>query len=100
SLNRGLYSFPTRRSSDLREIRGIPSLVNGKISLKFRCVSCQITISSVMKFHPCVAVFTDKTSQRKLSKDTQQNETPTAVHDTARSEEHTSELQSRSDLVC
>src|SRR5690349_23004654 len=69
--HRDLHSFPTRRSSDLE----IPS------RCRCSCARCS-TISRVLKPFPASAISGWCSAHA------------------ARSEEHTSELQSRRDLVC
>src|SRR5206468_10892475 len=69
---RGLYSFPTRRSSDLNS--GVTT-GDGASSTTFWCRRCT-----------------------EHSRSPRETTRPRAS--ASRSEEHTSELQSRSDLVC
>src|SRR5690349_22395660 len=81
SNHRNIHSFPTRRSSDLLE-RIAPAAIE------------RVVIA------PPALIRRQPTLERRLRQDPQEpaaDDDPTIQH---RSEEHTSELQSRRDLVC
>src|SRR5206468_10354998 len=97
---RVLLSFPTRRSSDLPQVRS-KERAFGCFAQVFECTKLdfQFTrlghggISTVERaIGLSSAAPTGKEKRRR-----QRSDTPHPPH---RSEEHTSELQSRSDLVC
>src|SRR5206468_10144528 len=94
-----LHSFPTRRSSDLDEdadvplpdaiglaprIEIIPHMPQDGPAIRIRCIE-QLAMLALQLIEPGVGG---------------RGRGGRAVVDTERSEEHTSELQSRSDLVC
>src|SRR5699024_11478524 len=96
--HRRLRSFPTRRSSDLAAAVPIPNIVTG-ISVK-AIIELRLCCAGVKTF----SLFLDTVRPRRLGVD---RRVATAFLDCvsadslrARSEEHTSELQSRFDLVC
>src|SRR5699024_11345773 len=78
---RNRHSFPTRRSSDL-ELRGY-----FRVKDPLETVEARFPGSEILASGGEVAFITPKMPLRRLE-------------DAARSEEHTSELQSRFDLVC
>src|SRR5690606_40127166 len=96
---RDLHSFPTRRSSDLQTVRLVfgaqnvtvanPSFLSGGIELTPEFVLTYSRIA-VIAFSAVVVAFVWFMLQR----------TPLGLNVRARSEEHTSELQSRENLVC
>src|SRR5688572_31637332 len=82
---RDLHSFPTRRSSDLGNARGLLSLdPAGEVLIVAKCDSGMAS---------AVAVEIDREGIPEIIG-------TLAGEDTVRSEEHTSELQSQSNLVC
>src|SRR5690606_41862809 len=83
-----LHSFPTRRSSDLLPL---PRLPRGLRPRRVRALSASISEISMPSRRPLSATLTWSVchSRRMASKMAQ-----------PRSEEHTSELQSREKLVC
>src|SRR5206468_9154555 len=86
-----LHSFPTRRSSDLSLGRGGPRAVGVRI---VGLPADVVHVELVEQLHPD-PIF-DEAAQDALA---EQFARPEALR-LVRSEEHTSELQSRSDLVC
>src|SRR5207302_8708650 len=87
---RALPSFPTRRSSDLRFTPAIPppfDMMNGRIA------ATSISIPNAQPGVPAAGVFLAGASKRALP-------VWPVADPKARSEEHTSELQSRENLVC
>src|SRR5699024_11601622 len=89
-----LHSFPTRRSSDLRLQRSQLTAARGSV----RCGACLqvFNAASQISSEPAQPIVQPNVSTLTA--------TPEHITDTAqpeaRSEEHTSELQSRFDLVC
>src|SRR5699024_11978885 len=79
---RALHSFPTRRSSDLRPTWTSRSMTSLRGSSAGPCTGC----SEAGDRPPCRATPGPSTSTTSTPR--------------TRSEEHTSELQSRFDLVC
>src|SRR2546421_7296094 len=73
--------FPTRRSSDLD--RGHPAMTLNLGTRRVRCLALVLALCGVVGVVAAGAQMTGPPSEEKR-----------------RSEEHTSELQSRSDLVC
>src|SRR5207249_10465553 len=81
-----IHSFPTRRSSDLRPT----PFSSGKkvtVTVKF---AAQLVAPEMARAAPRISLGNISPNNTHI----------TGPHDTARSEEHTSELQSRFDLVC
>src|SRR5206468_12328044 len=93
-----LHSFPTRRSSDLRTIHiTTPYFLPDRSSLNEMCTAAHRRGVQVVVLTPgrhSDHLFT-RSSARRLY-----GELLKAGAKVYRSEEHTSELQSRSDLVC
>src|SRR5690606_40757126 len=92
-----LLSFPTRRSSDLDAVSAQFPLsdvwgIGGKTSAKMREAGL-VTVRDLRTAD--TAFITDRFGVHGLRLMAELNE-----HETARSEEHTSELQSREKLVC
>src|SRR5438105_5547922 len=84
-----LHSFPTRRSSDLE---GAPALLQGRLrsTSSVSRVLCRARVASrAAAIIPLGRALPHASSSQ-----------PAGVGRVARSEEHTSELQSRVDLVC
>src|SRR5206468_11165245 len=83
--HRDLHSFPTRRSSDLREGEPRQHHVPGPVDRAAAALllACEKT-----------AVVADREEMQLRAQEVRQHQRH------PRSEEHTSELQSRSDLVC
>src|SRR5436309_14798652 len=77
---RVLHSFPTRRSSDLLALHNAPSMVQVAGETRTRGAEVRAAYAA---FVPGVTLSAGATRQY-----------------TSRSEEHTSELQSRENLVC
>src|SRR5690606_39506703 len=86
---RHLHSFPTRRSSDLA--RHPPALPRGRFPLRCSC-------SSRAWWNSLSLVLRWTTPRPELPRTSPRGRQRAAA--TARSEEHTSELQSRENLVC
>src|SRR5699024_12380474 len=84
---RVLHSSPTRRSSDLRSSDSAGPK-SGRCSLR----SARVPEASMLPASSAVA--------KSVPPVTRPNHTSAEVSTTFRSEEHTSELQSRFDLVC
>src|SRR5206468_12363204 len=90
-----LHSFPTRRSSDLvrESARTTPNSYTGKALSEICALDSLAEIATVHLDHAAhlmqarAHALSDPVAERLLAR-------------CARSEEHTSELQSRSDLVC
>src|SRR5699024_11351870 len=84
---RSLHSFPTRRSSDLLYLRVHAG--KGEVRAVVLARSCAVEQLVVLgdKRLPSVSIFPQPVAEGVLD-------------DLLRSEEHTSELQSRFDLVC
>src|SRR5688572_31722054 len=80
--HRDLHSFPTRRSSDLAKVKVSPAAGDGKIYFVNGEGNCAV-VRAANKFE---VLATNSPNEATLS--------------TPRSEEHTSELQSQSNLVC
>src|SRR5699024_12011580 len=89
------HAFPTRRSSDLIPRRPSPTRVRGARRAVSRCFSSFV-------FDACLAL--ERKIERKSSHNPSRSRklvtTGSAAAVEIRSEEHTSELQSRFDLVC
>src|SRR5204862_8359017 len=86
--HRDLHSFPTRRSSDLHGIGGPGYRTCGiHVTSQVRC----------LEVHPPGSNLPGCRSHKLGSR---QYQAPCHQEKLARSEEHTSELQSRRDLVC
>src|SRR5690606_41551117 len=85
--HRHLYSFPTRRSSDLERRNNILIIIGFTLLLLFLFI---------------ISFFIYNRQRLKLIKNQQDVEIANAItaSEEARSEEHTSELQSRENLVC
>src|SRR5699024_12604607 len=81
--HRNPHSFPTRRSSDLEFYRACKNIGGEFIQISPASRNC-INIMEIRKTDNSVNELLDGTS----------------MDNSARSEEHTSELQSRFDLVC
>src|SRR5699024_12378628 len=81
SSHRALHPFPTRRSSDLLGIEDVRRHEGGVLVLLEQC-------AAVGKHHRVVVDVDDSPLWIE------------SLYDLVRSEEHTSELQSRFDLVC
>src|SRR5699024_11432064 len=89
-----LRSFPTRRSSDLKEqVREIETQVMNIVSTLQKNIDAEDERDRHEKYAKLEALFNDG----KRAYDTLRD---TSLEFTHRSEEHTSELQSRFDLVC
>src|SRR5690606_40312941 len=95
---RELHSFPTRRSSDLPvalEGRSLPEALAQVAASwsELNRVPADLTVTGEARaMHPQVEVSVLRVAQEALAN--------VAKHAVARSEEHTSELQSRENLVC
>src|SRR5207247_11095730 len=86
-------SFPTRRSSDLATVMRGPCLPYGEANVWWPCAEAVR--------HTCGVELDDSTTDaRRKVESTVARVTGREVHDAHRSEEHTSELQSRPELVC
>src|SRR5207249_12276138 len=90
---RSLPSFPTRRSSDLSALlrqSGLAGCVrrDGTVRLRLSCPP---------RFWPSGQAPSSRLCRHAGSHESDQ---PRCAHVVSRSEEHTSELQSRFDLVC
>src|SRR5699024_12788244 len=93
---RALHSFPTRRSSDLNLVALTPHGCGGALC-HCRCMQTQAirafcTCSTWWHIHICVSI--------SLCQNQKSPGWATSRGFSSRSEEHTSELQSRFDLVC
>src|SRR5690606_41397327 len=95
-LPRALHSFPTRRSSDLSVSDA--SIIN--ISSMYGMVSPDLRIYK-NKLHANPPFYgTAKAALLQLTKYAACEYGPEGIRVNCRSEEHTSELQSRENLVC
>src|SRR5206468_12802233 len=91
---RDLPSFPTRRSSDL----GLPlELARKMLPLRSRF---HLHTYLHLRLHGALASGTQKQAAAPVFSKTRLQHLLRSLRDAVRSEEHTSELQSRSDLVC
>src|SRR5206468_6732603 len=90
--HRNLHSFPTRRSSDLKKLPSAPLVTQTSFS-RYLVFNCSAEDSSLTCGMPSNCMTRGTSSWFSLI---------TSQHrrDSERSEEHTSELQSRSDIVC
>src|SRR5699024_11359812 len=93
------HSFPTRRSSDLARFKSFSSKAEAEAAFK-AASETQTTKSS--RPLPNKKIDNQQTQyiQDSISVDAACSGNPGAMEYRARSEEHTSELQSRFDLVC
>src|SRR5690606_40578911 len=96
--HRALHAFPTRRSSDLRNgsalICCMTAVACWAKSGYLNCMSCQASRAAscaLLTASACCLVFSAKYRSAKRS---------SVPYGSLRSEEHTSELQSRENLVC
>src|SRR5690606_40067897 len=91
-----LPSFPTRRSSDLWNLNGVAGgpVALGDASVPFTITGCMGGTSVL----DCVLMF--KGNDGNVYGDIDINFTVSDSSGGSRSEEHTSELQSRENLVC
>src|SRR5699024_11462571 len=86
-----VHSFPTRRSSDL-ESSLIPSSTSGSWP-KQRALVASVSVADMATLYSLIPCSSQRPSEPSA--------VGAAVHlQPSRSEEHTSELQSRFDLVC
>src|SRR5690606_40565153 len=100
SVHLDLHSFPTRRSSDLKKLVNVTSSQNKRLLNFAHIVSHNLrshstNISSLLKLYHEETDKQTKNEMFRLIKQASDN-----LNKTIRSEEHTSELQSRENLVC
>src|SRR5699024_11240590 len=95
-----LVSFPTRRSSDLyaRDVKGLLRPV-GSEPARVYWVRRLVVLAVAVIVLVAAGFFISRVFGSSDESDPKPAVTPTDTED-ARSEEHTSELQSRFDLVC
>src|SRR5206468_6280725 len=91
-----LHSFPTRRSSDL----GAPIVGNGQFGPYFYTPSLMTDRMLRISFGPGYQFSEHLAVKLEYTLDRRHVIAPRSEDTHLRSEEHTSELQSRSDLVC
>src|SRR5690606_39872493 len=87
-----LYSFPTRRSSDLN---GVVSVGAEPVVVNLRCVATDVCTTPAT-----VTIPANQNSIRLQVSGVGVGSTQLEATADGRSEEHTSELQSRENLVC
>src|SRR5690606_41371413 len=95
-----LHSFPTRRSSDLSNI---PDSFQAFYTLQITDGSKTVKAlwnSSYRQIYMCNAILEGISKSTMLEEETKNQLRGEALFSRARSEEHTSELQSRENLVC
>src|SRR5207253_8897142 len=85
-----LHSFPTRRSSDLIEFHPRQEQIGFFIGMLVRMQNVAIVLKNKVR----------NASNNSLAIRTADQENGGILHQALRSEEHTSELQSRGHLVC
>src|SRR5699024_12688682 len=88
--HRALHSFPTRRSSDL-VVTAVPKPVNAVAMMP----PSEPVVAAANQLPTCSRMPNAHSSGKKMATDNR-----LYMSCTERSEEHTSELQSRFDLVC
>src|SRR5690606_40073873 len=97
---RGLPSFPTRRSSDLGAIVG-PALVATLLGAGLSWTWLYVAAAGICVLLMLAALRVDYPHvQRASDEPASLQQTLKLLKDPCRSEEHTSELQSRENLVC
>src|SRR5699024_12393367 len=91
-----LYFFPTRRSSDLASTL-MPSIIETSVAIMLFFITPAVWFKQLAKYVPGTVEHSNEQEQylQKV-----RNVTAKRVEQFSRSEEHTSELQSRFDLVC
>src|SRR5690606_42069570 len=95
---RELPAFPTRRSSDLKVLNPVDDEVLARI-LRASALNTDAYLEKVHEDGPW-GVVGDTTEGALLVASRKAGWTRSSLEDELRSEEHTSELQSRENLVC
>src|SRR5207253_11219060 len=98
--NQAIYSFPTRRSSDLTDVAGIVGGMLGKA-----CGAGLVIFQAEVIHTETMVTGWAATSRGQATLHTGRDRVDIGLHhlgilEPPRSEEHTSELQSRGHLVC